>query len=201
MIRAITFDLDGVYFVNGKTNFVRNLAQLGVPESEVTRVYLKSDEMNKKYKTGTLSDEEYWSWALREWKLNRAIEEIVALLIEGYEVNNQVVRFVREVRKRGYKTLVCSNNFPARINGLNARFGFLADFDAVALSYEVGATKPSEKIFRYLVERSGVDAGEIVFADDDEEKLLGAKTLGIRTFVYTGFEHFLGTLNRFGVEA
>lgn len=46
MIKAITFDLDGVYFVNGKSNFISNLVKIGVSEDEVKRVFLKSDEMN-----------------------------------------------------------------------------------------------------------------------------------------------------------
>lgn len=201
MIRAITFDLDGVYFVNGKENFVRNLVRLGVPEAEVARVYFDSDEMNGRYKAGTLSDAEYWSWALREWKLDRSVAEITALLIAGYEAKEPVRRFVRRVRAKGYRTLICSNNFPARIDGLQARFGFLQDFDAATLSYEIGATKPSVEIFRDLVTRSGVAAAEIVFADDNADKLAGARALGIRTFVYTGFAEFRATLARLGVEA
>lgn len=201
MIRAITFDLDGVYFVNGKENFVRSLARLGVPEAEVARVYFESDEMNGRYKAGRMSDAEYWTWALREWKLDRSVAEITALLIDGYEANEPVRRFVRQVRAKGYRTLICSNNFPARIDGLQARFGFLADFDAATLSYEVGATKPSVEIFRDLVARSGVAAAEIVFADDNADKLAGAQALGIQTFVYTGFAEFRATLGRLGVEA
>jgi putative hydrolase of the HAD superfamily len=200
-IRATTFDLDGVYFLNGKINFQRNLLRLGVSDAEVDRVYFKSAEMNAQYKIGALSDKEYWSWALREWKLDLSVAEVTRLLIDGYEANEKVRLFVKHVRKKGYKTLICSNNFPARIDGLEARFDFLADFDAATLSYDVGATKPSTVIFEDLIKRSGVYADEIVFADDDEEKLSGAKTLGIRTFVYTGFENFLSSLRRLGVEA
>jgi len=45
MIKAITFDLDGVYFVNGKSNFISSLGELGVSPEEATRVFLKSNEM------------------------------------------------------------------------------------------------------------------------------------------------------------
>lgn len=30
MIKAICFDLDGVYFVNGKSNFIKELVNLGI---------------------------------------------------------------------------------------------------------------------------------------------------------------------------
>ncbi|MBU0569848.1 hypothetical protein KKB40_03635, partial [Patescibacteria group bacterium] len=60
-IKAITFDLDGVYFINGKKNFINNLGKLGVSEKEAVKIFLKSDEMNKLYKCGKMTNEEYWN--------------------------------------------------------------------------------------------------------------------------------------------
>jgi hypothetical protein len=34
VIKAITFDLDGVYFVKGKLNFLNNLVKLGVKKEK-----------------------------------------------------------------------------------------------------------------------------------------------------------------------
>ncbi len=200
MVKAVTFDLHGVYFINGKKNFINNLGKLGVSEKEAVRVFLKSDEMNKRYKCGEMGDEEYWSWAIKEWGVKLSINEVVDLLIRGYEVNEEVVEVVKLARKKGYKTLVCSNNFPARIRGLNKRFGFLDDFDATVFSYEMRVTKPDKKIFEKLVELSGVKPSEIVFADDNKGKLQGAKEIGIKTFVYESFEQFLGELKKLGVN-
>lgn len=200
MIRAVTFDLDGVYFVNGKSNFISNLQKLGVSDSEAKRVFLQSDEMNKIYKEGKMTDEEYWTWATREWKLNLTVPEVVKLLIDGYEVDNKVVEVVKKVRANGYKTLICSNNFPARINGLQNRFGFLDNFDAWALSYEIGAAKPSVRIFEELVKKSGVKPEEIVYSDDNENALSGAKEIGIQAFLFEGFDKFLKKLGELRVE-
>ena len=200
MIKAICFDLDGVYFVNGKSNFIKNLSRYGVSEDEAKRVFLKSDEMNKTYKEGKMTDDEYWSWAIGQWGIDLPVQEIIDLLIEGYEVNEDVVKVVKEVREKGYKTLICTNNFPARINGLDKRLGLLDNFDAYVFSYEIGATKPSTKIFQTLVDKSGVQAEEIVFADDNNANLAGAKEVGIQAFFYEGFEHFMNKLRELGVE-
>lgn len=200
MIKAITFDLDGVYFVNGKQNFYKNLVNLGVAEDEANRVFAKSEEMNGLYKTGKWSDEEFWSWAGQEWKLELSPEQIIDLMIKGYQVDEGVAEIVRKVRMAGYKTLICSNNFPARINELEKKFGFLKDFDAWALSYEVGVTKPDEKIFEELIRKSGCRSEEIIYSDDHEEKMEGAKNLGVVTFVYQNLEQFLGEIKRLGVR-
>ena len=201
MIHGICFDLDGVYFINGKSNFIKNLSEFGVSESEAKRVFLQSFQMNSLYKLGQMTDEEFWSWALEEWKLKMSIPEIINLLIQGYEFNQPAVEYVKNVRNAGYKTIVCSNNFPARIEGLQKRFGFLNDFDVVVLSYEIGFTKPDKEIFEALIIKSHLKPEEIVYSDDDETKMTGAKELGIKTVLYTTFEKYLQELKLLGVNA
>jgi len=122
------------------------------------------------------------------------------LSISGYSVDPQVDKVVQSARQHGYKTLICSNNFPARVNGLQERFGFLDNFDAAVFSYEIGATKPSEAIFTELIKRSGVSADEIAFADDDAENLTGAEAIGITAFLYEDFDQFIEHLKKLGVE-
>ena len=130
-----------------------------------------------------------------------SVSEIVDLLIKGYETNPDAVEYVKKVRQAGYKTVICSNNFPARINGLQQRFGFLDDFDVIVLSYEVGVAKPDKGIFEVLVRKSGVEPSEIVYSDDDETKMVGAKELGINTFLYTNFPDFVKHLEGLGVHS
>lgn len=200
MVKGITFDLDGVYFINGKENFIKSLVELGVSEEETVRVFFRSDRMNKEYKEGRISDQDFWEWAIGEWGINKTVEEVVDLLVRGYEVNQPVKEAVGKIRRNGYKSLICSNNFPARVNGLQRRFGFLDDFDVAVFSYEVGAVKPSEKIFRELVERSGLKPEEIIFADDNPNNLIGAEKVGITTFLYTDFDSYVRSLRGLVVD-
>ena len=155
MIKVICFDLDGVYFLNGKSNFLKALDELGVSENGAKRVFLNSNEMNKQYKIGRMTDEEFWSLALKEWNLQMTTQDIMDLLINDYETNPFVVEYVKKVKDAGYKTAICSSNFPARINGLQKRFGFLDDFDVIT--------------------KSCVEPSEIVYSDDYEPAINTAK--------------------------
>ena len=201
MIKAITFDLDGVYFLKGKENFVINLGlKYGISENEAKRVFLKSEQMNLLYKTGKIGDEEFWNWAATEWKIQARPEELIDLLISGYEVNEYVAEIVKKVRNNGFRTLICSSNFPARINGLHKRFNFLDNFDAWALSYEVGVNKPNKGLYEELVKKSNVLAEEIVLADDYEPSVNAAKEVGISAFLYIDFDQFMEELKKMGVN-
>lgn len=199
MIKAITFDLDGVYFPDGKANFFQALGKLGVSEEEIKRVFLNNDEMHQ-YKIGKISDEDYWNWAANEWGLDIPSDQLIDLMVSGYNVDPKVENTVKVARRHGYKTLVCSNTFPARINGLQKRFGFLDNFDTAILSYGVGATKPAEIMFVELIKKSGAEAGEIAFADDKEINVIGAKSAGITAFLYESFDRFMNDLEILGVK-
>lgn len=200
MIKAITFDLDGVYFPNGKANFIKALKELGILEDEAKRVFLKSDQMNQLYKNGKLTDEEFWLWAAQEWQINKKPQELIDLLVKSYDVDERVIETVKKARTNGYKTLICSNNFKARIDGLQKRFSFLDNFDTWVFPYEVGASKPSELIFQELVKRAEVPADTMVFADDNPDNLSGAENVGITTFLYEDFDKFIIQLNELGVK-
>lgn len=134
MIKVITFDLDGVYFPNGKSNFISALGKMGVSEDEAKRVFLKSPQMNQEYKNGKMNDEQFWSWAKKEWNLDLAWQELPKLMIDSYDVDENIVKVVKSVRNNGYKTAICTNNFPARISGLQERFGFL-DNEPASVQY------------------------------------------------------------------
>lgn len=200
MIKAITFDLDGVYFPSGKNNFIKALGNLRISEEEAKRVFLKSPEMNELYKTGQLSDHEFWSWAKREWNIDGEWENLVRLLIDGYDIDKAVVEIIKKLRARGYRALICSNNFPARVNGLQQKFHFLDNFDAAVFSYEVGATKPSKRIFKELLKRAKTKPESIVFSDDNPNNLSEAEELGIKVFLYSNFGEFISKLRDLGVK-
>ena len=59
--------------------------------------------------------------------------------------------------------------------------------------------KPHIKIFQALVEQCGVNASEIVYSDDSESNLSGAKSLGIHTFVFDNINQFKQALKALGV--
>jgi putative hydrolase of the HAD superfamily len=83
---------------------------------------------------------------------------------------------------------------------LQLKFQFLDDFDTKVFSYEVGFLKPDKRIFQELVKRSGVKPEEILYSDDCEEKLTGAKEIGIQTFVFRDFDQFMAELKTQGVN-
>lgn len=198
MIKAICFDLDGVYFTsNGFSSFKKAIETLGVEYKDIEYILHKKPMLQ--FKKGEIDEETFWKNAVDYWKIDKSPQELINLLPQGYEINPEVDSLVHTVRKNGYKTCICSNNFTTRIKKLEEKFNFLKDFDAYVFSYEVGVTKPNREIFEELVKRAEVNPNELVYSDDSEDKLKGALELGINAFVYESFDQFKKELVNLGV--
>ncbi len=196
MIKAICFDLDGVYFTDaGKKGFTKNLIGLSGDEEKVTQLLFKSAEMAK-FVRGQILELEFWDHVRGYLNINLTDEQLRTLWAKEYVINQAVRDYVSEVKAKGYITCVCSNNNPARVNALEQKFQFLQDFDVKIFSYEVGETKPHKQIFEALAKAANVPAEEIVYADDNPDRLDGAKELGINTFVFENFEQFKQELHK-----
>lgn len=198
-IRAICFDLDGLFFTaESFQNFKKSLA----PDVETKKrdYVLALSEQLKAFKLGTMDEEAYRNWAKKELSLPYSNEKIFQILKESYQVNPQVEALAKKLKEKGYILCICSNNFPTRIRELDKKFWFLSLFDVHIFSYEVGVMKPDQRIFEVLIDKSWIPAHEIVYSDDKEDKLSGAKALGIQTFVFHSFDEFVVDLKSLWVE-
>jgi len=199
MIKAICFDLDGVFFSEQSFKiFKRKVAEFTKHPDLMDEVFHGST-MND-FKTNTVTEGEYWDYARDTLGMTLANEEIFMMLRKSYLVDPDILNYLCEVKDAGYKTCLCSNNFVTRINELEKEFAFLNHFDIQIFSFDIGVLKPHANIFRALIEQVGVNASEIVYSDDRASKLDGAKELGIHTFVFENINQFMCTLESLGVN-
>lgn len=102
---------------------------------------------------------------------------------------------VDELRRRGFRTYILSNNNPASmsvIRDLFARSGRPMEsyFDRMYISYEMGMLKPSEVIFRQMIADSGMRPEETLFIDDAQKNVETARELGFAVYMPEPHEDF-----------
>jgi putative hydrolase of the HAD superfamily len=111
--------------------------------------------------------------ALRQTE-RQIVEERVHLHADSMPV-------VRELRERGVRTVLvsnCSHNTRPVVERLRLE----DEFDAVILSFELGAMKPQPEIYRSALEAAGgIEPERSVFVDDQSAYCDGAAALGIDT--------------------
>lgn len=84
---------------------------------------------------------------------------------------------------KGRVRLVVVSNFDSRLRAILSGLGIADYFDDVVISSEVGADKPSPRIFSEALMRACVQAGEVLHVGDEPEAdWLGAERVGLRVF-------------------
>lgn len=72
-------------------------------------------------------------------------------------------------------------------------------FDVQVLSHELGVMKPDPRIYRIAAERLGVAPQNILFFDDTERNVVGAKALGLDAHRVQGFAPARRILEDYGL--
>ena len=95
------------------------------------------------------------------------------------EPNERMIDYMRELRGRGYRMAICTNNIREWETHWRAMLPVDEIFDAVVDSAFVGSRKPEPRIYEITLERLGASPGATVFIDDVEVNCDGARQLGI----------------------
>jgi putative hydrolase of the HAD superfamily len=134
--------------------------------------------------TGRLSEPEFLGSLATELtqQLGRAIE------LDGFgeryfanlEPNERLIDYMRELRERGYKLAICTNNVREWEPLWRAMLPVDEIFDVVVDSAFVGTRKPEPRIYELTLERLGVSAGRALLIDDIEINCAAARELGMQ---------------------
>lgn len=89
------------------------------------------------------------------------------------------VRIVRSLRRRGYRVFLFSNTSLPHVRFLR-KIGWDKLFDGFLASCELGSMKPNRAAYGKALESIRVAPSEVVFVDDKEANVRGAKEFGIR---------------------
>lgn len=102
------------------------------------------------------------------------------MALGGSGVRTEVVDFCRDVRARGFRTGLLTNNAREFEEFWVPLLPLDELFDDVVDSSAVGLRKPDPRIYELSLERLGVAATSAVFVDDAPGNVLGAQAVGMR---------------------
>jgi putative hydrolase of the HAD superfamily len=102
-------------------------------------------------------------------------------LESGVHLYDDVFPALATLQEAGVRTALVSNCSHST-RPIVDRLGLEGVFDAVILSFEVGAMKPDPSIYRTALERlGGIAPGQAVFVDDQPDYCDGAAAVGLAT--------------------
>jgi epoxide hydrolase-like predicted phosphatase len=185
-IRAVVFDIGGVLEIT---------PDLGVTETWEARLGLAQGELNKRMydawrggSIGTIGEEDVQRAITERLGLDgERRAEFMADMWREYlgTANTELIEYARQLRPR-YRTGIISNSFVGAREREQAAYGFEDLVDEIVYSHECGMSKPDPGIYALACERLGVEPAQMVFLDDYEPCVEGARDAGIHAVLYAG---------------
>jgi putative hydrolase of the HAD superfamily len=136
------------------------------------------------------AERDWWGERIREvFAVSDGTPEPGAALIEAlyerfaqpqlWRVYSDVPRRLEAWRRQGFRLAVVSN-FDRRLHGLLAALDLRPWLDAVIVSSEVGAAKPSPVPFQRALEALGLESPQVWHVGDQQADVDGAARAGVR---------------------
>jgi putative hydrolase of the HAD superfamily len=99
---------------------------------------------------------------------------------ENLHPNEAMISYMRDLRARGYRMAICTNNVREWERLWRAKLPVEEIFDVVVDSAFVGTRKPERRIYEITLERLGTPAERALLIDDLELNCQAAQEMGMR---------------------
>jgi HAD superfamily hydrolase (TIGR01549 family) len=201
MIKTVIFDLGRVLIPFDFARGYRAMAdKYGIAPEDIP-AKLRPTGLVTEYESGQLSTPDFVARIGNLLGISTTPDEFLELWSAIFERRTLIPESVpATLRENGYRVLLLSNTNDMHFRFLRANYPILEHFDDLVLSYKVGATKPSPKIYAAAIEKADCAPGECFFTDDIEEYVEGARRAGIDAVQFRQYEQLREELLVRGVK-
>ncbi len=185
MIKAVIFDLNGIFFTSEKLSerFERDFKV----STEKFLPALKS-VLDVVYRPGAGSVFNKLESKLVEWGVDMSEQELLDYWFKSEKPNENMFEFTNNLKKKGVMTFILSNNFKER-SKYYQQFSYMSTaFTKVYYSWQTGYLKPSAEAFRSILSEHDLLAEECLYFDDQQQNVSATNAVGIKGYLYTGPE-------------
>jgi putative hydrolase of the HAD superfamily len=199
----IYFDLGNVLCHFDRARQIKQAAEVsGVPEEKAHDVLIGSHGVWWQHESSELDQQQVYDAYCRETGSRPEMSAFLRANSDIFTLNSSLLPLVANLEDAQIPLGLLSNISTTHWQFLTD--GHLAilprPFRHCVLSFEVGAAKPDQKIFRRAIELAGVPAGRIFYVDDLAEHVEGAKTTGLDAVQFTTTDALARELMKRGVR-
>jgi putative hydrolase of the HAD superfamily len=111
-----------------------------------------------------------------------------------HSLNKDLMQQVQKLRNAGIIVALATNQEKYRTQYMLDHMGFKDAFDKIYSSAHLGLKKPAIEFFAKVIGDLGVEKEEVLFWDDDQQNIDGAKEYGIHAEFYSDYDSFLAVM-------
>ncbi len=189
-VKCVLFDIDGV-IIRSETFSDKYQRKYGISNKEMTPFF-----------TGIFQEclignadlkAELIRW-LPKWKWKHTIDEFLSFWFEAKgNIDQQIIKRVEKLRKNDVLCYLATNQEKYRTAYMKKMY-FESLFDGMYSSANIGHKKPEKKFYQFILsdleESHNIKTNEIIFFDDDQKNVNGARNIKIKSYLYTNVKKF-----------
>ncbi len=201
-IKGIIFDLGNVLVNFDHFLAAQKVASLtSLTPQDIYGLFFNS-EITKKFEEGKIPPKKFFSEVKKLLKLKITYGEFLPIWNEIFFLtkdNQKVLRLARRLNKQ-YCLAMLSNINTLHYDYLEEKFPVFSAFDHIFASFQMGCIKPDPKIYLKALNNMGVLPEEAFYTDDRFDLIEQARKLGIKAYVYKGYEQLKQDLLKEGIN-
>jgi putative hydrolase of the HAD superfamily len=198
----IFFDLGNVLLFFDREIGFRKLAALSGISADLVKSVIFDSGLLWKYETGELSSREFYQAYCHSTETRPDYDAFHSQGSDIFWLNSRIVPVVMQLAQAGHRLGLLSNICEAHWDFVSrGRFAVVSSiFPIAVLSYRVGALKPSPMIYGAAAEAAGVKPTDVLFFDDIEGHVAGARSVGFDAVLYTSVPALVDELRKRDVK-
>ncbi len=103
-------------------------------------------------------------------------------------INEPMLAWAQALQNAGVLTAILSNMGPDVLRTMRQEFAWLADFNQLTWSCELGIAKPDPAIYHLTCDKLGVRPDEALFLDDRLDNIVAAEQLGFHAIQFRSID-------------
>ena len=197
----ILFDLGNtIFFIDFELTFAHWANSSGLAVADVKRRYV-FDEIHQQFERGRIDEEEYVDYINAQFKIPLTQQQFFDGWNAIYLENLPGIEELLENLNKTHRVAALSNTNETHEAVWKHKYKDLfLNFEKVYASHDLDAIKPEPIIYQKVIDDTGVPANKILFLDDKEENIVGAKAVGMEGIVVSSPEAMYSGLKRLGIE-
>jgi 2-haloacid dehalogenase len=196
MIKNIVFDFGNVLIDWDPRSLFSKLFSTRQELDNFMRNSWNIAEWNDPLDRGDLLEKTRLALLDRHPSLEREINAYFSRYLETIgSPNYDTIELLYDLQARGYATYGLTNWGLETFSLVRRNLHFFDTFRGIVISGVEKIIKPDPRIYKLLLERYSLTAGETVFIDDREVNLVPARSLGIHTILFTSAQQVREELN------
>ncbi len=190
-IRSVVFDFGNVICLPvSDEKIARAAADCGLPVNDFLRAFW-ADRLPY---DGGMAPEEYWQKVAKSTSiqfdaafLGRMVQHEIGF---WNTFDARVLSWIDLLRQSGYTVGILSNLPHPLARALRGTPEFLEHFDHITFSCELHLFKPQAAIYEHSYRGLNIAPDEVLFIDDKQENVEGARAVGMKAELFTTWEEF-----------